>query len=371
MTTSRRPSPVIARRIARCRRAMRKRRISAYLVTNPADYFYLTGFTGEDSAVLLAPRGVHVLTDGRFDLSIRRECPWAKKWLRRGSLNAEIGAVCRKLRLRSLAVQADHVSVKDHATIRKLGGFRRLVSAPPIVGDMRCIKDRTELAVIRKALRIAEAAFLALRRSIRIGQTEVELAACVEYEMRRRGASGPAFATICAEGANAALPHAKPGRRKVGPGSAILVDWGARVDGYCSDLTRMVFVGSIRPALKAVYSVVLEAQRRAIAAIRPGARMRGVDASARDFIAGAGYGDAFMHGLGHGLGLDVHEPPSLSWRSNEKLKAGMVVTVEPGIYLPRVGGVRIEDDILVTPTGGRVLSRLSTKLEDAVVRPRR
>ncbi|MGB2985984.1 MAG: M24 family metallopeptidase, partial [Phycisphaerae bacterium] len=189
----------------------------------------------------------------------------------------------------------------------------------------------------------------------------------LEYEMKKRGSSEPAFTTICAEGPNAALPHAYPGKRKVKLGGAILLDWGARIDGYCSDLTRMIFVGSIPRKLGEVYRIVLEAQMRAIAGIRPGERMCDVDAIARNFIAEAGYADEFNHGLGHGLGMEVHEAPALSWRSKEKLEAGMVVTVEPGIYLSGVGGVRIEDDVIVTPTGCRVLSRLSKKLEDAVI----
>ncbi len=361
-----RPSALVSGRLARCRRRLRKHRIAAYLVSNPADYFHLTGFTGEDSAVLIASREVHVISDGRFDELIDHECPWAKKWLRKGLLNAEIATVCRHLKLKSLAVQTDHLTVNQHADIARKAKLR-LRAAPPIIGDMRLSKDAAELAVMRRAIRVAEDSFEVLRGSIRIGQTELELAARLEYEMKRRGASGPAFPTICAEGANASRPHAHPGRRKVKRGSAILVDWGARVGGYCSDLTRMVFVGSIPPKLGVVYGIVLEAQRRAIRAIRPGVAMCDVDAVARGFVADAGFGEAFTHGLGHGLGIDVHEPPSLSWRSKARLEAGMLVTVEPGIYLPGVGGVRIEDDILVTPTGRRVLSKLGKDLPGAVI----
>ena len=361
---------MIADRIARCRRQMKKAGVAAYLITNPTDYFYLTGFTGEDSAALVMPRDVHLISDGRFDESMNRECPWANRWMRRGSLNAEIAKACRDLQVRSLAAQTDHLTFGAHAEIRKLGKLRCLEGAPPIVGDMRLRKEKTELTVMRRALRVAEDAFRATVASIRIGQTELQLAARLEYEMKTRGASRPAFPTICAEGRNAALPHAHPGTRKIKPGSAILLDWGARVGGYCSDLTRMVFVGTIPRKIEALYPVVLAAQKRAIAAIRPGKRMCDVDAVARDLIAEAGYGDAFNHGLGHGLGMDVHEAPSLSWRSTQKLEAGMVVTVEPGVYLSGVGGVRIEDDVLVTPTGRRVLSRLGKEMADAVIRPR-
>ncbi len=313
------PSVQVADRLRRYRREANRNKIAALLITHPQDYSYLTGFSGEDSAVLLTSRAVHVITDGRFTEVVKSECPWARAWLRRGTLNAEIATVCKSEKIKALAVQSDHLSVNDHALLSKLTGIRRLRSAPPIIPSMRKIKQPDELKTMRKAIRIAEEAFAATRASIRVGQTELELAARLEFEMKKRGSSAPAFPTICAEGPNAALPHAHPGQRKVRKGSAILFDWGARWHGYCSDLTRMVFVGSIPRKIAGVYDVVLDAQQRAITAIRPGRRMCDVDGVARDFIAAAGYGDVFSHGLGHGLGLDVHEPPSLSWRSKEKL----------------------------------------------------
>ena len=360
-------SAVVTSRIGRCRRRMKKHSISAFLVTSRMDHYYLTGFTGEDSAVLITPREVHIISDSRFEESIKGECPWATTWLRREQLTDEIANVCKKLKIRSMAVQPDHMTLADHGALKKKAKGTRFVEAPTIVSDMRCLKDETELAGIRKAIRVAEDAFLAMRETIRVGQTEREMAALLEYEMQKRGAMGASFPTICAEGPNAALPHAQPGRRKVKRGSAILFDWGAVVGFYCSDLTRMVFVGSIPAKIGEIYQVALEAQKRAIADIRPGRRMCDVDSVARDYIKEAGYGEYFGHGLGHGFGLNVHEAPSLSWRSDAKLKAGMAVTVEPGIYLPGVGGVRVEDDVLVTPKGSRVLSRLSRKLEDAVI----
>ena len=364
-------SAIITQRLGQCRREMNRHKIGALLITNPKDYFYLTGFTGEDSAVLLTGRGVHVITDGRFVEVVKTECPWAKASIRRGQLHAEIGIVCRTERLKSLAIQSDHLTVDDHAEISQLAKIRKLRSAPAIVAGMRKLKQPAELTTMRRAIRIAEEAFVATRKSIRIGQTELEMAARLEYEMKKRGASGPAFPTICAEGRSAALPHAHPGQRRVRTGSAILFDWGARVNGYCSDLTRMVFVGSMPRKIAEVYEIVLEAQQRAIAAIRPGRRMCDIDAVARTVIADANYGEEFSHGLGHGLGLDVHEPPSVSWRSKEKLEAGMVVTIEPGVYLPGVGGVRIEYDVLVTASGHRVLSRLGRISEQAIIQVRR
>lgn len=369
--TRRGPSRLVADRLRRIRAAMKKSRIAAYLITHPSDYFHLTGFTGEDSAVLVLPRAVHVLSDGRFDEVLNRECPWATRWMRKGLLTAEIARACTALKLRTLAVQPERMSLAEHAAIRKQARGTRLTPAPPLTARMRIIKDGAELALIQRSLRVAEEAFAAVRSGIRLGDTERDIAARLEFEMKRCGSLAPAFPTICAEGANAALPHARPGVRKVKKGSLILLDWGAKVGHYCSDLTRVLFVGSIPRELGRVYEIVLEAQQRAIAAIRPGVKMCDVDAVARNFIASCGYKKAFTHGLGHGMGIDIHEAPSLSWRSSEPLAEGMVVTVEPGVYLPGVGGVRLEDDVVVTPRGCRVLSRLDKSLERAVIPARR
>ncbi|MCK4659244.1 MAG: M24 family metallopeptidase, partial [Phycisphaerae bacterium] len=327
----------------------------------------MTGFSGEDSAVLITRRGVHVITDRRFETSSEAEVGWARRHFRKGLLPEEIGKVCKKLKLARLYIQPEAVTVADQQKIRKHVKPTRLANAPDIFGQLRRTKDHVELEVVAGAIRVAEEAFKATRRSIRIGQTERQIAARLEYEMQKRGATGCAFPSIVAEGPNAALPHAVPGDRKVKKGSAILIDWGAIYNFYRSDLTRMVFVGIIPPIIRKIYEVVLEAQEKAIQAVKPGERMCDVDAVARGHIKKCGYGKNFGHGLGHGVGLDIHEPPRLSWMSDEKLTAGMLVTVEPGIYLPKIGGVRIEDDIVVTDSGCEVLTSLSKEIEDAVI----
>lgn len=361
------PSAEIRRRLRICRQTLRRHKVAAYLVTNRADHYYLTGFSGEDSALLVTAREVYLISDGRFETSIRQEAPWAKVALRQGQLVDEIAKVVRRARVKSLAVQAETMSVAQRDTLRrKLRGVK-VSAAPSIVDELRVLKTSAELKIVDRAIRIAEAAYRAMLATIRLGQTELELAARLEFEMKKRGSTAPAFESIVAIDANAALPHAVPGQRRVKRGCTILFDWGATYRFYRSDLTRTIFVDSIPPKMRRAYELVLAAQKKAIAALRPGARMCAVDAVARSHIAEAGFGDAFNHGLGHGLGLDVHEPPSLSWRSAEKLRAGMVVTVEPGIYLPGVGGVRIEDDVLVTPKGHKVLSRLTKTIETAVL----
>lgn len=360
-----------ADRIRRCRRAMKKDRLDGYLLSNPVDFRYVTGFTGNESAAMVTSSGVQIISDGRFEQQLKKECPWAPTMMRKGLLNDEIIKACKVLKIKRMGVQSEHLTVADFEYLQKKNKSTRVVGAPGIIDRMRKFKEKSEVLVLRKAIKIAEDAFLEMRKTIRIGQTETEMAARLEYEMRRRGASGPAFGTICAEGANGALPHAHPGTRKVKAGSSVLFDWGACYQGYNSDLTRMIFVGSIPPKIATIYKIVLKAQLLAIDAIRPGKRMCDIDAIARKFITEQGFGDQFNHGLGHGLGMDVHESVSLSWRSDEKLAEGMFVTVEPGIYLPGIGGVRIEDDILVTKTGCRVLTNLNKSLKGAVITARR
>lgn len=355
------------RRIARFRRGLQKEGFDAAIVNRRTDYRYLTGFTGEDSAVLFTGTSVMAISDGRFEESLRQEVPWMSTRMRTGTLDDEIGAVCRSLGRKRFGFQGRHVSVTSLDTWKKKGRPASFGPFGELIDDMRRIKDEEELRVLRKAIRIAEAAFVATKEQIRIGDTELQIAARIEYEMKSRGAAGLSFSTIVAEGPNAALPHAHPGKRKIKKGSALLIDWGARFEGYCSDLTRVLFVGSIPAKIGEVYETVLAAQLKAIKTVKAGAKLSAVDASARQFIAESGHGDRFNHGLGHGLGLDVHESPRISWQSQKPMRTGEVVTIEPGVYLPGVGGVRIEDDVLVTKTGCRVLSKLGKSLDEAVI----
>lgn len=361
------PADTIRERLAQCRAQLAKHKVSAYLITNRVDQIYLTGFDGEDGAVIITPRDVHIITDGRFEEAIRNQAPWAKRTIRNGLLTPAIAETCSKLRLRQVHFQADHVSVELCSTLQKSCNSTKLKPARPIVNRMRLLKDAAELKKIKRAIDIAESAFTALKKKIKVGMTEAQVAALLEFEMKSRGALEPSFPTIAAEGPNAALPHAHPGSRKLRKGSLLLVDWGARWEYYCSDLTRCLFIGKILPRLRKVYQIVLEAQQRAIEAVAPGKRVCDIDKVARDYIADAGYGDRFGHGLGHGVGLDIHEAPRLKFGFDDKLEPGMVVTIEPGIYLPGIGGVRIEDDVLVTLRGHEVLTHLPKSIESAVI----
>lgn len=366
-TSSPKPKRTIQERLRRCRAEMARKKVSAYLITNHVDQIYLTGFDGEDGAAIITPSSVHVITDGRFEETFRRQAPWARRHMRSNGLVGTLGQVCRKLRLAKICFQPEHVSVQLLPLLRKACSPTILSAAPPVVNHMRAVKDRDELKKIRHAIWIAEAAFKAMKRKIKVGMTETDIAALLEFEMRRRGATGPSFPTIVAEGLNAALAHAQPGKRRVKKGSLILIDWGAISEHYCSDLTRVLFVGRIPPRYNELYQIVLDAQIKAIRAIAPGRRVCDVDQAARDHIVQAGYGQRFGHGLGHGVGLDIHEPPRIKFGYTDKLEPGMVVTVEPGIYLPGSGGIRIEDDVLVTSSGYEVLSSLPKSLASAVI----
>jgi Xaa-Pro aminopeptidase len=322
---------------------------------------YLSGFTGEDSYLLVHRRGGVLLTDGRFGEQVLRECPGLEAVIRMGGMSEAMAQAARARRLRRLGVQGGHMTIALREALDKTAAFQRIEPVGEVVGDLRLVKGPSEIAVIRKAVRVAESAFrqlLALGRRGWVGRSERDLAAELDYRMRRSGAEGSSFETIVAVGPHASLPHFRPGSTRVRPNCLVLLDWGARVGGYCSDLTRVVQVGRIPPELAKVYGVVLRAQEAGVAACRAGAAAASVDRAARKVVEAAGYAKQFVHGLGHGIGLAIHEPPSVSGQANLRLRSGMVLTVEPGIYLPGMGGVRIEDDVVVVPGGCRRLSRL-------------
>lgn len=359
--------PAIQSRLRACRARIQQKSLDGYLVTERTDQFYLTGFDGEDGAALVLSDRVYLLTDGRFGEEAQRSAPWARAVIRTGPIGEVLAPLVRKHRLKRIGFNPDHVSVAAHKTYAKAVRPARMVALPGLTREFRLIKDAFELEALAQAIRIAEKAFLDVMKRIRVGMTERQVAADLQHAMLRRGAEAAAFPTIVAEGPNSSLPHAVPGDRRIRRGSAVLIDWGAVFRHYRSDLTRVVFVHRIPPRFQHIYECVLAAQAEGIRAIRPGARMCDVYQRAWASLEAVGMARQFTHGLGHGIGLDIHEPPSLSKRMTAPLKAGMVVTVEPGVYIPGFGGVRIEDDVLVTETGARVMSRLPKDLDSMVV----
>ncbi len=362
------PEPHIAARVEKLRRVMREKKVDALLITSFSDVSYLTGFEGEDSFTLITPESALLLSDFRYTEQISREAPWIKPVMRTKAMWETVGTQIKKLKIRKLGVQSEALTVRQLGLLQKGLPKRRGIKITPVdeaVIGLRHVKDEHEIQIIEQAVAIAEHAFETVKAHFRTGETENHIASRLTHEMRKLDAQGASFDTIVAAGANGSLPHYRPGRVKVQNNMAVLVDWGARARGYCSDLTRMIFVGAVPEKIREIYGIVLEAQLAAIDAIKPGEKALRVDRVARDIIKKAGYGKNFGHSLGHGFGRDVHEAIAMSRQSKVVLQPGMVVTVEPGIYLPGIGGVRIEDDVLVTEHGCRVLSHLPKTLDSA------
>ncbi len=341
--------------------------IDALLVTGRNDVRYLTDFPGEDTWALVEPRKLTLISDARFDQEIDQSCPFVKKVLREGPMADALAALVGDSKLKTLGFQAELLSVEQHRKLDdKLKGAKLAATTDWLI-EQRSVKDEVELRHIRRAIALMEQALTQTLDQIRPGMSEAEVVALLEYNMRWIGAQGVAFATIVAMGPNGALPHHLPGRTRVKANTPILIDCGAVAGGYCSDMTRVVTMGGFSQKLTEVYHVVRDAQLQAIDAIAPGKAMKDIDAIARRHIEQAGYGEYFGHGLGHGIGLDIHEKPVLSKRAQGELRPGQVVTVEPGVYLPGVGGIRIEDDVLVTDKGHRKLTTLPSDMESAII----
>ena len=360
---------------ARRRRALRKSaaavRADGLLVTRVEDVQYLSGFTGEDSYLLVGRDASCLITDGRYSEQAGRQCGGIDVHVRTGRMVQAISAVLKGRRIRRLAFQAGHMTVRGRDALAAELGPRRIRPIDEVVADLRAVKDDAEVRSIRASVRVAERAFRGLLAGgvkTFLGRSEREVAAELDYRMRLAGAESPAFETVVAAGPNASLPHYRPASRKLRRGEAVLIDWGAKVNGYCSDLTRVVFPDTIPPKIAAVYKIVLAAQKAASAAVQASVSCKAVEAAARKVIAAAGYDRQFVHGLGHGIGLEIHEAPHVNRANDKRLRAGMVITVEPGIYLPGLGGVRIEDDVLVTRQGPQRLSSLPRALAAMTLR---
>ena len=368
-TSKSKPPAHLADRVRALQKRLKQTGASALLVTNPCDIRYLTGFIGDDSWALIPMRGLkaYILSDFRFEEQIQKEASHAKAIMRKKSLAEELAGLTKILRADRIAIQPDYTTLAARKTLVKYLGAKRLLVTDDGLLQQRAVKDAGEVKAIRKALSIQQQAFRETCDFIKPGQCEYEVAAYLEYRMRALGADGVSFPSIVAADANASLPHAIPGPRKLKAGGIVLIDFGAKWGGYCSDLTRVVALGKMKPKMREIYQIVLDAQMAAIDAIGPGKKLSDIDAVARGVIEKAGYGERFGHSLGHGIGLDIHEQPVLAGKAKGELEPGQVVTVEPGIYLPGLGGVRIEDDVLVTPRGHKVLSDLPKSLESAII----
>ncbi|MBN2438834.1 MAG: aminopeptidase P family protein [Deltaproteobacteria bacterium] len=333
----------------------------AMLIFNEKNIRYLTGFTGGEGALMAGPDWLTLLVDGRYATQARAETRGAEIFECRNRIEG-IAAAARRHGVGSVGFESPFLSVEEYLNLKEALPEAALRPLPKDFGFLRAVKDLGEIDRIREAARISAEALASLRGMIRPGIREEEIALELEYRMRRGGAEKVSFETIVAAGANSAFPHATPGRRAIADGDCVMIDYGAVWDGYHSDETCTFFVGRASERQREVYRHVLEAHDRAIRAIRAGVSCGEIDGVARSHLAGEGLASAFAHGTGHGVGLDVHEAPRLAAGREELLRAGMVVTVEPGVYLPGLWGIRIEDTVLVTQEGCEILTRTSKDL---------
>jgi Xaa-Pro aminopeptidase len=339
-----------------------ERELDLLLVTDLVNLRYLTGFTGSNGLALVGPGTRRFLTDFRYVERAKAEVDGFDLQPAPQELRSALESGWPPGELR-VGFEDQSLSVRRHAELRETIPDRvELVPAGGLVEAERAVKEPTEIAAIRAAAALADEIYAWLLEWGLVGRTERDVALALEQEMRVRGASGPSFDSIVAAAENGALPHATPRDVAIPAGTLVTLDLGARVDGYCSDCTRTWATGSLPDDLGELYETVLRAQEAALDAVRPGPEGREIDAVARDIITAAGHGDHFGHGLGHGVGLDIHEAPRLARRAEARLAAGNVVTVEPGIYVPGRGGVRIEDLVVVTENGRDVLSATSKAL---------
>jgi Xaa-Pro aminopeptidase len=338
--------------------ALAERLDAPLLVTNLTNVYYLTGFESSNAALLVRPGGEATLyTDFRYAESAK-DVPEVEVQMTKRTMMADLGE-----RLTGpVQFEADVLPYREW---ERLGsGSAELVPTHGIVDALRAVKDEEEVAKLQRAARIADRGLEALTADTWVGRTERELAWRLRELLHAHGADEQSFDSIVASGPNGALPHAHPTDRIVERGELVTIDWGVRFDGYCSDCTRTFSTGDLSDTLREIYNVTLEAQQRAVANIRAGMTGEEADALARDPITDAGYGGDFGHGLGHGVGLMVHEAPRLSTESTDVLENGHAVTIEPGIYLPGVGGVRIEDLAIVRDDGLQVLTSFPKELID-------
>ncbi|MGQ0519973.1 MAG: M24 family metallopeptidase [Actinomycetota bacterium] len=355
------PAMDVAGRLPRLREGLSGAGCDAVLITNLANIRYLTGFTGSAGLLLVLPDELVLATDGRYQFQSAEQLAAAGVEARievgnlptqRERLSEAAGPVGR------LGLEAGSVTwARQRTFAAEWFPSAELVPTEGLVEELRRVKDGGEVARMAAAAAIADAALARVRHLLAGGVTEADLALALDFEMRQGGASGNSFETIVASGPNGAKPHARPSGRLIEEGELVVMDFGAVVDGYCSDMTRTVSVGEPRSdTLQRMVAVVAESQSAGVAAVRAGAAAADVDRVCRDVIAAAGWGDAFLHSTGHGVGLDIHEAPTVSATSGDTLAPGYVVTVEPGVYLPEHGGVRIEDTLVVTEHGCRPLT---------------
>lgn len=360
-------------RIARVQARLKRKKLDGLLVSCPENRRYLSGYRGGDhgiaetSGMLLIPAEgqVRLLTDFRYKIQAERDVPWAEVLIHTKGVLKLLVDLLPKLGIADLAFESHYTlhagALKIAAALQKKD--IRFVPLTDFIEELRVIKDEEEIDLIRKAVRLNEEVFAEIYGSLAACRSEIDVALAIESAMRRKGAEGPSFATIVASGENGALPHAVPDATPLQNDGTLTIDMGLILDGYCSDMTRNFVPGTPSARYLELHRLVRRAQIAGMAAVKDGARACDVDLAARSVIENAGYGQYFGHSLGHGVGLAVHEEPRVSARNRKKLRSGMVVTIEPGIYIPGWGGIRLENMVVVRPDGCENLNLDTTWLD--------
>jgi Xaa-Pro aminopeptidase len=344
-------------RLKRLRHALDTAGAGALLETHLPNIYYLCGFSGDSGALLVDPASATLFTDGRFAIQSKEETRGIRVHIHKGSLLDAVGDHLRARKRQRVAVSPSHLTLVGWKALRKAaGGNLKWVAIDGLVESLRAVKDASEIDRIRDAARLGSQVMEEAIRLIRPGVTELDIAAEIGYRMRRKGASGESFEAIVAAGPRSALPHARPTGRRIGKNELVVLDLGAILRRYCSDLTRTVHVGKASTRVRQWYQAVLDAQAAARDALKSGVTCGAIDTAARSVLQHKGLGRYFVHSTGHGIGLEIHEDPRIARDQKKLLETGNVVTLEPGVYVEGVGGIRIEDDALVTPRGAEILT---------------
>ena len=350
-----------AERRENLRATLRLYRTQGWIITARPNIRYLTGFTGSNGALLLSADRAVFFTDPRYQTQAHQECDCDIKIVK-GPLLIEVARWIQRLKLKTLAFEQNRIGYEDYIHLKELGIGVRLKPVAGAVESLRTIKSPAEIATIQASVQLNSAALEQALKHFKPAITEVDLAAEIEYQMRRLGADSSAFETIVASGERSALPHARPTDHPIANDELLLIDMGANVAGYASDMTRTFAVGKLDAKTRRMYRAVLESQLAAVHAVRPGVTCAHVDGAARKVLRLFGMDKLFIHSTGHGLGLEIHERPRIGRKEPVTLEAGMAITIEPGVYQEGLGGVRIEDTVVVTPSGCQVLTPTAKEL---------
>ncbi|MGV1237417.1 M24 family metallopeptidase [Enterococcus hirae] len=348
-------------RVEKLRKKMQEENLDSFLITSPYNLRYLTNFTGTTGLAVITLEKAFFITDFRYTEQAAAQAQGFEIIKNVGPIFEEVADLLQKEGLRELGFEETTVSFLEYSVLEEIIDAQ-LIPISGMIEELREIKDEEEIAIIEKACSIADLAYDHILKMIQPGMTEIEVANQLDFYMRSLGASGVSFETIVASGLRSAMPHGVASKKIIEQGDLITIDFGCYYEGYVSDMTRTFAIGDPGERLKEIYQIVLEAQLAVLEVAKPGVTGKQLDAVARDYITKHGYGEAFGHSTGHGIGLEIHEGPNVSVRAEKQFVPGNIITDEPGIYLPGIGGVRIEDDLLITSDGNRVLTHSPKEL---------